>query len=109
MSSQAITREKVKEVTEQWIYTRPLTFSEFVSHYDRKDSVELVRGSVVEVPVVQLDHSRLELWLIRVLAEIIERKRLGILLYSRSAVRIDEYNGRLPDIMFVRQDRMNIV
>src|SRR5262249_6276579 len=38
-----------------------------------------------------------------------EERGLGIVLGSRTAVEITPFRGRLPDLLFVREDRMQIV
>lgn len=102
-------QEKVREVTEKWVWPRPLTFEAFLDAYGPKDFVELIDGSVVEKRMVQLAHEKLLLWLLSILHPVVKRKGLGIVLGSRSAVKISKYRGRLPDLFFVRQERIGIV
>jgi Uma2 family endonuclease len=59
--------------------------------------------------MVQLDHEKLEFWLKVVLHLFVQRRNLGIVLGSRTAVQINEFRGRLPDLFFVRRERMEIV
>ncbi len=101
--------EKVYETTARWVWPRPLTFDEFLELFGPKDFVELVDGTVVEKSMVQLDHEKSELWLLTVLGLYVRRRSLGIVLGSRTAVRISEFGGRLPDLLFVRQERMEAV
>ena len=92
------------------VYSRPITFSEFVDLYcDKGIFVELVDGSVEEMELVQLDHEKLSLWLTYILKTAVLEGDLGIFLTSRIAVEIDEFHGRLPDLLFVRKDRLDIV
>jgi Uma2 family endonuclease len=102
-------QEKVREETTKWVGPRPLTFAQFLELYGDKDQVELVDGVVVERSMVQLDHERLNRWLYVVLSLYTEALKLGEVLGSRTAVEIDQFRGRLPDLLFVRQDRMGIV
>src|SRR5262249_43433009 len=102
-------QEKVYEQSVKWIYTRPLTFREFLDLYGPKDFVELIDGVVVEKPMVQLDHERLEIWLVTVLHLFVKAADLGMILHSRVAVEIDQFRGRLPDLFFVRKENMEIV
>jgi Uma2 family endonuclease len=102
-------QEKVHEETVKWVGSRPLTFAEFLDSYGREDQVELIDGVVVERNMVQLDHEKLLRWLDRVLGQFVEERSLGIVLGSRTAVEIHQFRGRLPDLLFVRQERMEIV
>jgi Uma2 family endonuclease len=104
-----VVQEKVREETVKWIWARPLTFAEFLELFGPKDHVELIDGVVVEKEMVQLDHEKLVGWLDRVLGLFVEERRLGIVLGSRIAVQINQFRGRLPDLLFVRQDRIEIV
>lgn len=102
-------QEKVCEETTKWVGARPLTFAQFLELCDGKNQVELIDGVVVERRMVQLDHERLLKWLDRVLGLVAEALKLGEVLGSRTAVEIDQFRGRLPDLLFVRQDRLEIV
>jgi Uma2 family endonuclease len=104
-----ILQEKVHEETTKWVGSRPLTFAEFLENYGPEDHVELIDGVVAERNMVQLDHEKLLGWLDRVLGIYVEERSLGIVLGSRTAVEIHQFRGRLPDLLFVRQDRMEIV
>jgi len=102
-------REKVHEETVKWVGPRPLSFTEFLEQFGPKDDVELIDGVVVERNMVQLDHEKLVDWLRFVIGLFVRGRDLGIVLGSRTAVQINQYRGRLPDLLFVRQDRMGIV
>src|SRR6185295_1603557 len=74
-----------------------------------KDDVELIDGVVVERSMVQLDHEKLVDWLRFVIGLYVRALRLGSLLGSRTAVEINRFRGRLPDLLFVRREREEIV
>src|SRR5437660_18206 len=59
--------------------------------------------------MVQLEHEKLLRWLSTVLDLFTEERGLGIVLGSRTGVEISTYRGRLPNLLFVRRDRMEIV
>src|SRR5205814_1248907 len=48
-------------------------------------------------------------WLYTLLFQYVENHELGLVLGSRTAVRITGYDGRLPDLLFVRKDRLGIL
>jgi Uma2 family endonuclease len=104
-----VVQEKVREETVNWVWARPLTFAEFVDMFGAKDDVELIDGVVVERSMVQLDHEKLQGWLYIVLSLYVKARGLGIVLGSRTAVEINRFRGRLPDLLFVREERRNIV
>ncbi|GIX47880.1 MAG: restriction endonuclease [Candidatus Tectimicrobiota bacterium] len=88
---------------------RPLTFDEFVDLFGEDDDVELIDGVVVRRMAARYSHEDLFGWLYVLLRSYVAEKGLGIVLGSRTAVQITAYRGRLPDILFVRQERVDIV
>lgn len=88
---------------------RPLTFDEFVNLFGEDDDVELVDGVVVRKMAARDPHEDLNTWLITLLRAYVRAKGLGIVRGSRTAVQITEHRGRLPDVVFVRQERADIV
>jgi Uma2 family endonuclease len=82
----------------KWVGPRPLTFAEFLEQFGPKDDVELVDGVVVERNMVQLDHEKLVDWLRFVIGLYVRDGNLGIVLGSRTAVEINQFRGRLPDL-----------
>src|SRR5262249_31274381 len=71
--------------------------------------LELINGVMVERMSAQLQHEKLFVWLLIVLTGVVRKLNLGIVLGSRTTVEISEFGGRLPDVLFVRRDRMDIV
>ncbi len=109
MTSTMLVREEAKEEVVKWVWPRPIAFDEFLDLFGKNDYVELVNGVAVEKTMVQLDHEKLLSWLLRLLGDYVEDRNLGIVLGSRTAVKIGPFNGRLPDLVFVRRERMDIV
>jgi Uma2 family endonuclease len=70
---------------------------------------ELVHGVIVERPMVQLDHELCLGWLYHVMGSYVEERGMGKMLSSRIMVKTDNFGGRMPDLLFVRQERMDIV
>lgn len=102
-------RERVEEPAVRFVYPRPITFNEWLEISGSKDFDELIDGTVVEKPMVQLEHEKLNLWLFQVLGTFVDEKRLGTILGSRSPVFINEFRGRMPDFFFVRKSREEIL
>jgi Uma2 family endonuclease len=86
----------------------PITFDQFLDLTGDRDA-ELINGVIVDRTAVYLEHQKLFAWLSSLLSGYVEEVDLGIVLGSRSAVRISLHGGRLPDILFVRRERMVIV
>jgi Uma2 family endonuclease len=87
---------------------RPIDFESFLEMAEGR-WVELVDGVVVEIPMIQLDHERCSRWLYQVAGLYVQQKGLGELLSSRITVRTDAFGGRMPDMLFVRSDRAEII
>jgi Uma2 family endonuclease len=88
---------------------RPLTFEEFVRLFGEDDDVELVDGMVVQRVAARDIHEDLQGWLLLIMRSYVSAKGLGIVRGSRTAVKITEHRGRLPDIVFVRKENAHIV
>jgi Uma2 family endonuclease len=88
---------------------RPLTFEEFVRLFGEDDDVELVDGMVVQRVAARDIHEDLQGWLLLIMRGYVSAKGLGIVRGSRTAVKITEHRGRLPDIVFVRKENAQIV
>jgi Uma2 family endonuclease len=88
---------------------RPLTFEEFVRLFGEDDDIELVDGMVVQRVAARDIHEDLQGWLLLIMRGYVSAKGLGIVRGSRTAVKITEHRGRLPDIVFVRKENAQIV
>jgi Uma2 family endonuclease len=88
---------------------RPMTFEEFVRLFGEDDDVELVDGMVVQRVAARDIHEDLQGWLLLIMRGYVSAKGLGIVRGSRTAVKITEHRGRLPDIVFVRKENAQIV
>jgi Uma2 family endonuclease len=109
MSVSLSERERVHEEIEKWVWPRPLRFEEFLDLFmGREEIVELVRGSVIIEMAAQFDHEDLIAWLLAIARYFAEERDLGKVVSSRMAVRIDDFTGRLPDLVFVRKERLAI-
>jgi Uma2 family endonuclease len=109
MSKSVLTLYPETETQEVLLADRPITFEEFLQLFGEDDLVELVNGRVVSKMAAKTPHEDLQACLLSVLRVYVSIRDLGIVLGSRTPVRIDGYNGRLPDIVFVRKERLHIV
>src|SRR5258708_543069 len=110
MSVKTPTRERITEVQEVWVSDDALTFDEYLAEYEGyREHIELVRGVPKTRMAARLEHEKLFAWVFVLLSNFVEKHDLGVVLGSRTAVRISDYDGRLPDILFVRKDRTDIL
>lgn len=109
MAKSTLTLCPETETQEVLAADRPITFEEFLQLFGEDDLVELINGRVVQKMSAKTLHEDLFGWLYFVLRGYVVARNLGIVLGSRTPVRIDGYNGRLPDIVFVRKERQHIV
>ena len=112
MPSIFLSEPDVHEWTEErtlYYSDHPISFGRYLNITGDKDSVELVDGILVEKMAANLDHEWSIAWLYHVLGVIAGKLQLGIVIGSRTAVEISEFGGRLPDILFVREARREIV
>ncbi len=87
----------------------PMDFEEYLDVFMWAEGhIELVNGVPVERMAANLFHEKLFSWLHTLLYTYVDDRNLGLVLGSRSAVKISQYGGRLPDILFIRQDQVDI-
>lgn len=87
---------------------RPIHFERFLDMAAGR-FIELVDGVIREKPMIQLEHERCSRWIYQVVGPYIQKRGLGEMLSSRIMVKTDDFGGRMPDLLFVRQERMEIV
>jgi len=86
----------------------PIDFATWVALPSDIDC-ELVGGVLVDRMVAYHPHESLFNWLSTILTNYVADQDLGIVLGSRTALKITNYDGRLPDIVFVRSENRRIV
>ena len=79
--------------------------------HDRGERIdtELIKGVMVERMAAQFPHEWINMWLGGILSPYVRSRKLGIVLGSRTAVKINLLAGRLPDLLFVRADNIGII
>ena len=86
----------------------PIDFAAWLQLGENLDA-ELVHGVIIPRMAAQYPHEWMFAWLLTVLRAYTRHLNLGVVLGSRTAVKINEFNGRLPDILFVRADNTDII
>lgn len=93
-----------------WVAEKPLTVDDYLRITDEDDLYELIDGMLVEREMAAVwHHEQLLLWLARLLGEYVETQQLGYVSGSRTAVKINEFRSRLPDLLFIRKERAHII
>lgn len=86
-----------------------LTFDDFCFFVHKYQKADLIKGVMyAQSPPLDL-HEALFAFLFPLLVEYVRHKKLGVLLGSKSAARLGEYDGPMPDIMFISEERRHIV
>lgn len=87
----------------------PLSVSDYLRLCREDDDYELLDGVLVRRMAAQLPHEWLFQWMLRLVGGYVETRGLGVVLGSRTPVQITPYRVRLPDLLFVRTERMPIL
>ena len=87
----------------------PLSVSDYLRLCREDDEYELLDGVLVRRMAAQLPHEWLFQWMLRLVGGYVEAHGLGVVLGSRTPVQITPYRVRLPDLLFVRTERMPIL
>ena len=87
----------------------PLTIQDFCELADEDTDAELIEGVVVMKSPVSYAHEALFGFLHKTLGQYVEERGLGEVLTQKFLVRVTEYTGREPDLMFVGRDRLDII
>lgn len=99
-----------RERTERQIYIAegPIDFATWLKLAENIPT-ELVKGVMIDKVAAQYPHEWIFAWLFHILGPYVRHQRLGMVLGSRTAVKITENDGRLPDLVFVREDNAAII
>ena len=87
---------------------RPIDFETWLIE-TRAIDTELIKGVMVDRMAAQYPHEWIFAWLFSLLRNYTRNRKLGVVLGSRTAVKIDRHDGRLPDILFVRAANTEII
>jgi Uma2 family endonuclease len=86
-----------------------MTSEEFFRFAPDKQKSELVDGVIIVSPPPLDGHERLQIFLLHLIRAFVEEFDLGEVRGSRTAVSLDNDQVFEPDILFVTQDRLDIV
>ncbi len=89
--------------------TKGYTFEDFCILVKDGQKADLIDGVIHMASPDNMDANDLFVWLIRLLADIVEINDLGKVNGSRAAYRLNDENSPEPDIAFVRRGRTNLI
>jgi Uma2 family endonuclease len=92
----------------KYVSDGPIDFESWLKLSFEMDT-ELVRGVIIDRMAAQYPHEWIFAWLFKILGSFVEYRKMGVVLGSRTAVKIGENDGRLPDILFVRAENAEII
>ena len=87
----------------------PLTHADFMALAPEDRKAELIDGELIIMPTPSYMHERLVAFLLKVLGVFADSFNLGIVLGSRTAVRIGPGQTYEPDLLFIQQSRQHII
>jgi Uma2 family endonuclease len=86
----------------------PIDFAAWLTIAENLNT-ELIHGVMVDRMAAHYPHEAIFAWLFALLRSYTRHFGLGVVLGSRTAVKIDEFDGRLPDLLFVRAENIGII
>lgn len=84
------------------------TYSEFCSRV-QEQKADLIRGEIIMASPATIGHERLTGFLYFILHAFVDEKKLGLIVGSRVAMKLDDENAPEPDLMFIRNDRLHLL
>lgn len=83
------------------VQTGKMSYEQFLKQYDGIHA-EWVDGEVLEMPSVSINHQEVSGFLLRLIFDFVEQRRLGQVLFEKFQMRLPTRpSGREPDIIFV--------
>jgi Uma2 family endonuclease len=89
--------------------TKGYSFDDFCALVKDGEKADLIGGVIYMASPDNMDANDLFVWLLRLLADIVEIKDLGKVNGSRAAYRVNQANSPEPDVAFIRRGRTNLV
>jgi Uma2 family endonuclease len=88
---------------------RPLTYDDLPQTSNDGSRYEIIGGELLVSPSPTTHHQRLVLLMGRIIADFVDEHRLGLVLPGPVDVRLGVHTIVVPDLLFVRADRIGIV
>lgn len=88
---------------------RPLTYDDLPQTVDDGSRYEIIGGELLVSPSPTTNHQRLVRTLVRFIEDVVDEHRLGEVLPGPVDVRLGVHTVVVPDLLFVRAERQDIV
>jgi Uma2 family endonuclease len=89
--------------------TRPLTYDDLRATPDDHQRYEIIQGELFVSPSPTTAHQRVATALTRLIGAAVHERKLGLVLAGPVDVRLGMHTVVVPDLIFVRAERMDIV
>lgn len=84
------------------------TYSEFCSRV-QEQKADLIRGEIIMAPPATVKHEEFVNYLSTLLRRFVKKQKLGMVIGSRVAMKLDAENAPEPDLMLIRNDRLHLL
>lgn len=84
------------------------TYSEFCSRV-QEQKADLIRGEIVMASPATVKHEDFVNYLSTILRLFVKKQKLGMVIGSRVAMKLDDENAPEPDLMFIRKERLHLL
>ena len=91
------------------VATKKITYEKFKDMVHEDQKAHLINGEIFMETPASFVHEKLFWKLGFVLRGYVSAMGLGVVLGSRTLVKIDEYNAFEPDLLFISKDRLGII
>lgn len=88
---------------------RPLTYDDLPQTVDDGSRYEIIGGELLVSPSPTTNHQRLVRTLVRIIGEVVDEHGLGEVLPGPVDVRLGAHTVVVPDLLFVRTERLEII
>jgi Uma2 family endonuclease len=108
-SARVVQSERQKEGSMATQIARPLTYDDLRQTPDDGSRYEIIGGELLVSPSPTTQHQRLVFLLGRIVGDFVDEDRLGMVLPGPVDVRLGVHTIVVPDLLFVRAGRIDIV
>ena len=84
-------------------------YERYVALFPEGMKGDLICGEAIIDMSITVVHEQIVGFLIQLLGLYVQERALGIVLGSRTTMKVDDENGYEPDVLFVRQDRLDVL
>jgi Uma2 family endonuclease len=97
-----------KPITRQKPPRERITYDEFCARVNEQKA-DLINGEIIMASPARFKHEDFVDFVKFILRPYVKRKKLGVVVGSRYAMKFSEHQAPEPDIMFIKKDRMHLM